>query len=146
MTRSALLFEAYKLFFDEPFVRSSGNGGYETTDGEDGFVSRKVAALGPTKNLSLLSRESAKLRIRELLKLYIAESEGLTDTEAIDAVREVSFQSLGSVKLRCGDGFQVVGSLLHGRKRTMTSRGNYFIAAEYSPAESADGVEHQNVH
>ena len=63
MTRSALLLEAYKLFFVEPFVMSSCNGDSETAehDIEHAFVSRGVVALGPTTNLSILSRERACL-------------------------------------------------------------------------------------
>lgn len=80
MTRSALLFKVYELFLDELFVISSVNGGSETSErpmkGE--LVSRKVVSFGPTTNLSLLFGESAKIRLRELLKLYIMEGKGLT--------------------------------------------------------------------
>lgn len=52
--------------------------------------------------------------------------------EAFNEVREVLIESPGSVKVGGRDVFQVVGLLLHERKRTITSEGNWLTAAEYT--------------
>lgn len=139
LCENAKLFENYKLLFDEHFVRSETRGfpksDSESSDEEDveeGGSGDDCILLAPKRYECLESPHNKSMKLRKLLKANIRAGRGLSDAEAENAMNEEVLLSAGMVKVRCGSGWQVIGTGISGfRSMAGRSRADFYVAAEF---------------
>lgn len=98
--------------------------------------------LNPKRYESLESVHNKSLKLRKLLKTNVKAELGLSDAEAENAVKEDALLSAGRVRVKCGDGWQVIGTGLFGlRARVGRSRADFYVAAESLSETGREGHE-----
>lgn len=138
LAENAKLFESYKMFFDEHFVRSESplrvcsDDQLSGEEDEDGFeADNKVLLLGPRRYESLNSRVNRKLKLRDLLDSYIRNTDSLSSSEADAAMYDDKCLCFGKAKVPCGEGYNQIGSLSSAHERPGRSRADYYVSVQF---------------